>query len=98
MPTQSHAGARGLKPPPQPPAETPSTEHSPRWPAHEHVAPPVEAQAEQLLKTAGSPGLAHQALDAAERQQAPEGSIQDEFARRWGFTSYLEMFEASTLV
>ena len=92
------AGARGAKPPPKPPVQSSSTENSANWVEHEHVAPPLEAQAGQLLKNAGSPGLAHQALDAAERRQPAMGSPQDQFARRWGFTSYLELFEASTLV
>jgi hypothetical protein len=74
-----------------------SDNKSAAWTQHEHVAPPLTAQAEQLICQAGSPNLARHALDAAE----PAGvgaSRQDAFARRWGFTSYLELFEASTLV
>lgn len=94
----TRAGAGGTKPPPKPPGESSSTSSAAHWVEHEHVAPPLEAQAEQLLKNAGSPGLAHQALRAAERHPPAVGTPQDEFARRWGFTSYLELFEASTLV
>jgi hypothetical protein len=98
MTSPTRAGAHGAKPPLKPPVQPSSTEHAADWVEHEHVAPPLEAQAGQLLKNAGSPGLAHQALDAAERHQPALGSPQDEFARQWGFTSYLELFEASTLV
>ena len=92
------AGARGAKPPAKPPAAAQPGEQTANWVEHEHVAPPLEAQAGQLLKSAGSPGLAHQALDAAQQRQPALASPQDEFARQWGFTSYLELFEGSTLV
>ena len=66
---------------------------SDQWPAHEHVASPVQIQAQKLLKEAGSPELAKHAVDEA--TQPATGSPQDEFARNLGFASYLSLFEDS---
>jgi hypothetical protein len=68
------------------------------WTQHEHVSPPLQAHAQQLVDEAGSPELARQAVNAAEHHPPARASSQDEFARRWGFRSYLELFEGSTLV
>lgn len=49
------------------------------WQMHEHIAPPIQIQAQKLLDDAGSPGLAKQAIDAAagtaehpDREKPPE--------------------------
>jgi hypothetical protein len=68
------------------------------WSEHEQTSQPTEVEAKKLLDRAGSPGLAKQAIDAAARNQAPPASAKDKFARELGFTSYLELFEASTPV
>jgi hypothetical protein len=70
------------------------------WTEHEHVAAPLQVDAQKLIDKAGSPGLAKQAIraveDASNAPASPSASSQDEFAQRWGFRSYLELFEAST--
>lgn len=78
--------------PKQSPAQTEA------WSEHEHIAPPVQTHAQQLIEKAGSPGLARQAIDAADKHPPARASAQDEFARQWGFRSYLELFESSTAV
>jgi hypothetical protein len=40
------------------------------WKEHEHISGPVQDQAQKLIQSAGSPQLARQALEAAEREQA----------------------------
>lgn len=79
------------------PASEPSDDAA-KWTEHEHVAAPLHAHAQKLIDQAGSPGLARQAIRAAEQDAPARASTQDEFARRWGFRSYLELFEASTRV
>jgi hypothetical protein len=76
--------------------ETSGAEKSDAWTQHEHVAQPLQSHAQQLIDKAGSPGLARQAIAAAEQHPPARASSQDEFARRWGFRSYLELFETST--
>lgn len=77
---------------PAPPAEPqPATE----WSHHEHVTSPMKAQAKKLVDEAGSPELAKQAVDAAGKLHVVAAD-KDEFARRLEFTSYLDLFEAST--
>jgi len=66
------------------------------WREHEHVAPPVQIQAQKLLDEAGSPDLAKHAVDAAAKTQPLPASAHDQFARQLGFASYLSLFEAST--
>ena len=67
------------------------------WGEHEHVAPPVQVQAQKLLDEAGSPDLAKHAINAAAATSpATAGSPHDQFARQLGFHSYLSLFEAST--
>ena len=66
------------------------------WQEHEHVAPPVQNQAQKLLDEAGSPELAKRAVDAAAKTQPLPVSAHDQFARQLGFASYLSLFEAST--
>jgi hypothetical protein len=63
------------------------------WDAHEHVATPVQLQAQRLLEQAGSPELAKHAVDSA----ASQGSPHDGFARQLGYASYLSLFEDSAL-
>jgi len=78
--------------------EQTASEKSEAWTEHEHVAAPIQTHAQKLIHTAGSPGLAKQAIDAAQKHPPARASAQDEFARRWGFRSYLELFESSTTV
>ncbi len=73
-------------------------EKSADWTEHEHVSGPLQTHAQQLIDKAGSPGLARQAIESAQQHPPARASAQDEFARRWGFRSYLELFESSTLV
>lgn len=65
------------------------------WSVQEHIAVPVQVQAEKLLDEAGTPGLAKQAVEVAAQQRMPIPASYDEFARQNGFNSYLELFEAS---
>jgi hypothetical protein len=89
------------------------TDLADEWSRHEHVTPAVSTQAQKLIEAAGSPGLARHAVDAVVSEAAnprvapadstPAGPLtaaspQDALARQWGFRSYLEMFETSTLV
>ena len=81
----------------------------PVYPAHKSAdfatpaAPPPssgakdkpKSQARELIDKAGSPDQAKQAVDAAAREQATAPLTKEDFARRWGFASFLEMFEAS---
>jgi hypothetical protein len=71
-------------------------EQSNNWKEHEHVAPPVEAQAQKLLEEAGSPAIAKHAIDAAAQRQPRPDSDPDQFARHCGFDSRTELFSAST--
>jgi len=54
-----------------------------------------KSQAKKLIEKAGSPEQAKEAVDAAAREQAAAPITKDDFARRWGFATFLEMFEAS---
>jgi len=65
--------------------------------AHEldSVSPHAAREANQLLERAGSPDLAKQATASATRHPAALRPQNDAFGKRWGFISYLEMFEAS---
>jgi hypothetical protein len=58
------------------------------------ASPDEVAEAQQLLQAAGAPALAQHVV-ASTDPAATESSARDDFARRWGFPSYLEMFEAS---
>jgi hypothetical protein len=78
------------------------TESSPaksaeRWSNHEHVTPAIQSEAQKLVDRAGTPELAKHAVDEAVQTAASAGlgSAHDQFARQWGFPSYLAMFEAS---
>jgi hypothetical protein len=72
------------------------------WREHEHVAGPVQNDAQKLIDNAGSPELAKKAVDSAARDHKTQpsaaggGSAKDRLARNHGFNSYLELFEAST--
>lgn len=66
------------------------------WKEHEHVTPPLKAHAEQLVSEAGSPELAKHAVDSVAAASPQPAADKDAFARRAGFTSYLDLFEAST--
>lgn len=72
--------------PPQPAKE---------WEEHEHVTPPLKSHAEELVREAGSHELAKHAVDSVKPAVGPS-SDKDAFARKSGFTSYLDLFEAST--
>jgi hypothetical protein len=65
------------------------------WKNHEHIAPPVQVEAEKLVESAGSPELAKQAIDASARQQEGSDAKQEEFARRCGYASADEMLSIS---
>ncbi len=65
------------------------------WSQHEHIAPPVQSQAQQLLHKAGSPELARHALEEAARELASGPSYIDGLAERWGFSSRHELLAAS---
>ena len=65
------------------------------WSQHEHIAPPVQSQAQQLLNEAGSPELARQALEEAARAQERGPSYLGGLAERWGFSSRHELLAAS---
>ncbi len=54
-----------------------------------------KSQARKLIEKAGSPDQAKEAVDAEAREQAAAPITKDDFARRWGFATFLEMFEAS---
>jgi hypothetical protein len=80
------------------PTSTSQKDQSGGWTRHEHVAPAVANQARHLVEQSGSPELAKQAIDAASQPPPAAASDKDAFARRHGFMSYLEMFEASTVI
>ncbi|MGI8980298.1 MAG: hypothetical protein ACR2FY_13815 [Pirellulaceae bacterium] len=80
-PVPSHTSADFATPATPPPALPPSD--APKSPA------------EKLLALSGSPDQAKQAVDAAARERAAGPVTKEDFARRWGFASFLEMFEAS---
>ena len=80
----------------------------PNYPPHQSAdfaapaAPPrsdkqsePKSGAQKLIEQTGSPDQAKQAVDAAAREQASPPITKEDFARRWGFASFLEMFEAS---
>jgi hypothetical protein len=65
------------------------------WQNHEHVSGPSQLEAQHLVDTVGSTELAKQAVDAAAEPKRTESEQRDEFAKRLGFGSYLEMFESA---
>jgi hypothetical protein len=72
--------------------------NSEHWQAHEHTTPAIQNEAQKLVDRAGSPELAKHAVDEAAKSAASAavpGSAHDQFARQWGFPSYLALFEAS---
>jgi hypothetical protein len=86
-------------------AQHPTSEHNREgalptetWSQHEHIAPPVQSQAQQLLNKAGSPELARHALDEAAREQARSPSFIDSLADQWGYASRHELLGASISV
>lgn len=69
------------------------------WTQHEHVSPTLQNEAQQLIRHSGSPEIARQAIEAAaDKAPALAASSKDAFARAHGFTSYLELFESSSVV
>jgi hypothetical protein len=72
------------------------------WTQHEHVSPAVQNEARRLVAQTGSAAAAKHAVEAAAEEAVDPGPIlasdKDAFARRHGFTSYLELFEASSVV
>jgi hypothetical protein len=84
--SQTPPAEQGMAPQPSPATE---------WDHHEHVTPPMKAQAKKLVEEAGTRELAKYAIDAASEPD-PAAADKDEFARGLGFTSYLDLFEAST--
>jgi hypothetical protein len=77
--------------------ESSSAKNAERWSNHEHVTPAIQSEAQKLVDRAGTPELAKHAVDEAVQTAASAelGSAHDQFARQWGFPSYLAMFEAS---
>ena len=82
------------------------------WDAHEHLSEQVQLDAQKLVESAGNAELAKNAVDVAQARQTanPErvnlevantdcahAPTRDELATCWGFVSYLEMFETSTV-
>jgi hypothetical protein len=65
------------------------------WIQHEHVAVPLQLEAQKLLDEAGSPDLAKQAIDAAAEAQASD-SPRERMARQSGFASWAEL-EATSI-
>ena len=59
------------------------------------ASPQTQREAQALLETSGSPELARQAVASATGHRAAPGPQNDDFGKRWGFASYLEIFEAS---
>lgn len=72
-----------------------SSQLKPKQP--QHVSDSVELQAQKLIEQTGTPELAKQAIEAAQQPDLPPVS-KDELATRLGYTSFLELFEASTPV
>lgn len=68
------------------------------WSRHEHVSPPVQTQAQRLLHEAGSPELAHLAVEQAADEATPPSVDLDQLAERWGFGSRHEMLAASVSI
>jgi hypothetical protein len=68
---------------------------SPRSAALEHADRDTRHEAEQCLAKAGSPDQAQRAVDSATGHPAKPTTSNDAFATRYGFASYLEIFEAS---
>jgi len=54
-----------------------------------------QREAKRLLQEAGAPELAKQSGDSSSSQPAKPTPQNDVFAKRWGFASYLSMFETS---
>lgn len=61
----------------------------------EKATPEQREEARRLLEQAGAPDLARQATGESRQPQPETTQRREDFARSWGFTSYLEMFEAS---
>lgn len=68
---------------------------SARSAALEHAGEQTRREAEQCLTKAGSAEQGQRAVDSATGHPATTKPQNDAFAKRWGFASYLEMFEAS---
>ena len=69
------------------------------WAEHEHIAPPVQSQAQRLLYEAGSPELAKHALEvAAGELPGSHPDLLDELAERWGYRSRHDLLAASISV
>ena len=66
------------------------------WEQHEHLTPPLQAQAQRLLDEAGSPELAKHAVDAAAERQ--EHGPSDDLVSEGGFESWEEMLTLSTSI
>ena len=62
------------------------------------AAPHVQLYAQRLLNETGSAEVAQRASDRAASRRPVTSSHQDQFARQWGFVSYLDMFESSSPV
>jgi hypothetical protein len=73
---------------------TPATDAE-EWHRHEHVAGSAQVEAQKLVDALGSAQLAKHAVDAAAEPTPAASGSRDEFAKRLGFGSYLEMFESA---
>ena len=74
----------------------PASESPMEWNQHEHVAPAIELEAQQLIDHAGSPDLARQAIDAASHHFVEPHPPPDELAQQWGFESHVHLIASST--
>lgn len=79
-------------------AGTSDSQRQEAWESHEHVTVDGQLQAQKLISTVGTPELAKQAIDRAQEEQSSPANNDDELARRLGYGSFLELFEASTTV
>jgi hypothetical protein len=68
---------------------------APRAHELERVSPETQEEARSLLEIAGAPELAKQAVASSAGHPAKPAPDNDAFGKRFGFGSYLEMFEAS---
>jgi len=78
---------------PTPPAQ------SRQWSEHEHVSDQTQIEAQRLVNTTGSAELAKKAVEqASEPASGPAEApgSREAFAKKLGFISYLDLFEAST--
>jgi hypothetical protein len=92
----SQSGSKRVNNNEQPSPEPQSPGKAGEWVRHEHVASPVQVEAEKLLATAGSAELAKQAIDEAEQRPISSQQQQADFAAQWGHQSIHQMLAVSS--